>query len=86
VRLHRYDEAIDAFDQVIARLGGPDRRTLFILTAEWRPADGHVTQALLTSASSRDSRYVGLFGAATPMGRRGPVGDRYLQLVFAAAF
>ena len=24
-------------------LGGPDRRTLFILTAEWRPADGHVT-------------------------------------------
>ena len=21
-------------------LGGPDRRTLFILTAEWRPADG----------------------------------------------
>ena len=23
-------------------LGGPDRRTLFILTAEWRPADGHV--------------------------------------------
>ena len=24
-------------------LGGPDRRTLFILTVEWRPADGHVT-------------------------------------------
>ena len=23
-------------------LGGPDRRTLFICTAEWRPADGHV--------------------------------------------
>jgi sugar lactone lactonase YvrE len=23
-------------------LGGPDRRTLFILTAEWRVADGHV--------------------------------------------
>ena len=23
-------------------LGGPDRRTLFILTAEWHPADGHV--------------------------------------------
>ena len=23
-------------------LGGPDRRTLFILTVEWRPADGHV--------------------------------------------
>jgi len=23
-------------------LGGPDRRTLFILTCEWRPADGHV--------------------------------------------
>ncbi|MBO0788145.1 MAG: SMP-30/gluconolactonase/LRE family protein, partial [Actinobacteria bacterium] len=23
-------------------LGGPDRRTLFILTAEWRPADDHV--------------------------------------------
>jgi sugar lactone lactonase YvrE len=23
-------------------LGGQDRRTLFILTAEWRPADGHV--------------------------------------------
>ena len=23
-------------------LGGADRRTLFILTAEWRPADGHV--------------------------------------------
>ena len=23
-------------------LGGPDRRTLFVLTAEWRPADGHV--------------------------------------------
>jgi sugar lactone lactonase YvrE len=23
-------------------LGGPDGRTLFILTAEWRPADGHV--------------------------------------------
>ena len=23
-------------------LGGPDRRTLFILTAEWRMADGHV--------------------------------------------
>ena len=23
-------------------LGGPDRRTLFILTAEWRPAEGHV--------------------------------------------
>ena len=22
-------------------LGGPDRRTLFILTAEWRKADGH---------------------------------------------
>jgi sugar lactone lactonase YvrE len=21
-------------------LGGPDRRTLFIMTAEWRPADG----------------------------------------------
>ena len=24
-------------------LGGPDRRTLFILTAEWRAADGHVS-------------------------------------------
>jgi sugar lactone lactonase YvrE len=23
-------------------LGGPDRRTLFIMTAEWRPADDHV--------------------------------------------
>ena len=23
-------------------LGGPDRRTLFICTAEWRPTDGHV--------------------------------------------
>ena len=23
-------------------LGGPDRRTLFICTVEWRPADGHV--------------------------------------------
>jgi sugar lactone lactonase YvrE len=23
-------------------LGGPDRRTLFICTAEWRMADGHV--------------------------------------------
>ena len=23
-------------------LGGPDRRTLFICTTEWRPADGHV--------------------------------------------
>jgi sugar lactone lactonase YvrE len=23
-------------------LGGPDRRTLYIMTAEWRPADGHV--------------------------------------------
>jgi sugar lactone lactonase YvrE len=23
-------------------LGGPDRRTLFICTAEWHPADGHV--------------------------------------------
>jgi sugar lactone lactonase YvrE len=23
-------------------LGGPDRRTLFICTAEWRPADDHV--------------------------------------------
>ena len=23
-------------------LGGPDRRTLFIMTAEWRVADGHV--------------------------------------------
>jgi sugar lactone lactonase YvrE len=23
-------------------LGGPDRRTLFLCTAEWRPADGHV--------------------------------------------
>jgi sugar lactone lactonase YvrE len=23
-------------------LGGPDRRALFILTVEWRPADGHV--------------------------------------------
>jgi sugar lactone lactonase YvrE len=23
-------------------LGGPDRRTLFIMTAEWRPGDGHV--------------------------------------------
>jgi sugar lactone lactonase YvrE len=23
-------------------LGGPDRRTLFIMTVEWRPADGHV--------------------------------------------
>ena len=23
-------------------LGGPDRRTLFICTAEWRQADGHV--------------------------------------------
>ena len=23
-------------------LGGPDRRTLFIMTAEWRPADSHV--------------------------------------------
>src|SRR4029450_8426003 len=23
-------------------LGGPDRRTLFILTVEWRPADGHI--------------------------------------------
>jgi sugar lactone lactonase YvrE len=22
-------------------LGGPDRRTLFILAVEWRPADGH---------------------------------------------
>jgi hypothetical protein len=41
---------------------------------------------MLTSASSRDWRYAGLFGAATPDGRRGPVGDRYLQLVSAAAF
>ena len=23
-------------------LGGPDRRTLFIMTAEWHKADGHV--------------------------------------------
>src|SRR5215470_17399785 len=27
---------------VAVMLGGPDRRTLFILTAEWHPADGHV--------------------------------------------
>jgi len=26
----------------VADLGGPDRRTLFILTAEWRLADGAV--------------------------------------------
>jgi sugar lactone lactonase YvrE len=31
-------------------LGGQDRQTLFILTAEWRPADGHVANlARLTS-------------------------------------
>jgi hypothetical protein len=40
----------------------------------------------LTSASSRHWRYAGLFGGAAPDGRRGPVGDRYLHLVFAAAF
>jgi hypothetical protein len=39
-----------------------------------------------TSASSRDRRYAGLFGAATPMADGAPAGERCLQLVFAAAF
>jgi hypothetical protein len=39
-----------------------------------------------TSASSRDWRYAGFFGAATPMADGAPAGERCLQLVFAAAF
>jgi hypothetical protein len=39
---------------------------------------------MLTGASSRDWRYAGLFWRRHPDGRRGPAGDRYLQLVFAA--
>jgi len=27
-------------------LGGPDRRTPFILAVEWRPADGHVATSI----------------------------------------
>jgi sugar lactone lactonase YvrE len=54
-------------------LGGPDRRTLFICTAEWRLADGHVanlerltTGRVPARSSPSRSRYPALAGRDRP--------------------
>jgi sugar lactone lactonase YvrE len=41
-------------------LGGQDRRTLFILTAEWRPADGHVANLDRLTHGPRDGQILAL--------------------------
>jgi sugar lactone lactonase YvrE len=41
-------------------LGGQDRRTLFILTAEWRPADGHVANLDRLTNGPRDGQILAL--------------------------
>src|SRR6516164_4801366 len=41
-------------------LGGQDRRTLFILTAEWRPADGHVANLDRLTNGPRDGHILAL--------------------------
>ena len=41
-------------------LGGPDRRTLFICTAEWRPADGHVTNLERLTSGPRTGEILAL--------------------------
>jgi sugar lactone lactonase YvrE len=41
-------------------LGGQDRRTLFILTAEWRPADGHVANLDRLANGPRDGQILAL--------------------------
>jgi sugar lactone lactonase YvrE len=41
-------------------LGGPDRRTLFILTAEWRKADGHVNNLARLNNGPRTGQILAL--------------------------
>jgi sugar lactone lactonase YvrE len=41
-------------------LGGPDRRTLFICTAEWRPADGHVANLERLTTGPRTGQILAL--------------------------
>jgi sugar lactone lactonase YvrE len=41
-------------------LGGPDRRTLFICTAEWRLADGHVANLERLATGPRTGQILAL--------------------------
>jgi sugar lactone lactonase YvrE len=41
-------------------LGGQDRRTLFIMTAEWRPGDGHVANLDRLTNGPRDGQILAL--------------------------
>jgi sugar lactone lactonase YvrE len=41
-------------------LGGPDRRTLFIMTVEWRPADGHVNNLARLNTGPRTGEILAL--------------------------
>jgi sugar lactone lactonase YvrE len=41
-------------------LGGPDRQTLFILTAEWRKADGHVANLERLNTGPRTGQILAL--------------------------
>ena len=51
-------------------LGGPDQRTLFILTAEWRPADGHVANLDRLANGSRTGEILTLQVPVPGAGRR----------------
>jgi len=50
-------------------LGGPDRRTLFILTAEWRPADGHVANLARLNTGPRTGEILTLPVSVPGVGR-----------------
>jgi sugar lactone lactonase YvrE len=50
-------------------LGGPDRRTLFILTAEWRLADGHVANLDRLANGPRTGQILTLPVSAPGVGR-----------------
>ena len=50
-------------------LGGPDRRTLFILTAEWRLADDHVANLDRLANGPRTGQILTLPVSAPGVGR-----------------
>ena len=50
-------------------LGGPDRQTLFILTAEWRKADGHVANLERLNTGPRTGQILALPVSVPGVGR-----------------
>ena len=51
-------------------LGGPDRRTPFILAVEWRPADGHVANLDRLANGPRTGEILTLPVSVAGAGRR----------------